>query len=150
MGQSPWGSLGGANNVSPVDGLRYSTGLLALWLCEAKVQKRDNGFCLPLRLKESCPLALALMPDTSVPPCMPLVPLKLLPQCWSSEGVSLSKSVCGFFKRNFLDSRSFFHCFNPCWFLQPEVMGTYLPGTGTLGWGGLVWGWDSLLPRYPS
>ena len=21
------------------------------------------------------------------------------------------------------------------WFLQPEVVGTYLPGTGTLGWG---------------
>ena len=31
-------------------------------------------------------------------------------------------------------SRSFFHSFNPCWFLQPEVVGTYLPGTGTLGW----------------
>ena len=24
---------------------------------------------------------------------------------------------------------------NPLWFLQPEVVGTYLPGTGTLGWG---------------
>ena len=34
---------------------------------------------------------LALMQDTSVPPCMPLVLLKLLPQCWSSEGVSLSR-----------------------------------------------------------
>lgn len=22
-----------------------------------------------------------------------------------------------------------------CWFSQPEVMGTSLPGTGTLGWG---------------
>ena len=31
-----------------------------------------------------------------------LVPYKLLPQCWSSEGVSLSNSVCGFFKRNSL------------------------------------------------
>ena len=33
----------------------------------------------------------ALMPDTSVSPCMTLVPGKLLPWCWSSEGVSLSR-----------------------------------------------------------
>ena len=32
-------------------------------------------------------------------------------------------------------SRSFFHWLNPHWVLQPEVTGTYLPGTGTLGWG---------------
>ena len=32
---------------------------------------------------------------------------------------------------------SFFYSPNPHWFLQPEVMGTYLPGTGTLGW--VVW-----------
>ena len=29
-------------------------------------------------------------------------------------------------------------------------MGIYLPGTEILGWGGLMWGWDSLLLRYPS
>ena len=34
---------------------------------------------------------LSLMPDTSVPPFMPLVPFKLLPWCWSPEGVSLSR-----------------------------------------------------------
>ena len=97
-----------------------------------RVQKRGNGLCLPFCLKDSCPPAPALMPDTSVPPCMPLVPLNLLPWCWSSEGVSRSKSMCGFFKGNC--SSNFFHQLNPCWFLQPEVMGTYLPGTGTLGW----------------
>ena len=32
-------------------------------------------------------------------------------------------------------SRSFFHRLNPRWFLQPEIMGANLPGTGTLGWG---------------
>ena len=32
-------------------------------------------------------------------------------------------------------SSSFFHWYNPHWFLQPEVVGTYLPSTGTLGWG---------------
>ena len=34
---------------------------------------------------------LDFMADTSVSPCVPLVPFKLLPQCWSSEGVSLSR-----------------------------------------------------------
>ena len=34
---------------------------------------------------------LALMPDTSVPPCMLLVPFKLPPLCWNSEGVGLSR-----------------------------------------------------------
>ena len=38
--------------------------------------------------------ALALMPATSVPTSVPLVPFKLPPQCWSSEGVSLSKFMC--------------------------------------------------------
>ena len=32
-------------------------------------------------------------------------------------------------------SRSFFHQLSPHWFLQPEVMRTYLPSTGTLGLG---------------
>ena len=48
-----------------------------------------------------------LMSDTSVPPCMPLVPFEALPQCWSSCGVNLSKSVCGFFKRSCLGLQKF-------------------------------------------
>ena len=43
--------------------------------------------------------------------------------------------MCGFPKRNCLGSSSFFHQLNPHWFSQPEVVGTYLPGTGTMGWG---------------
>ena len=44
-------------------------------------------------------------------------------------------------------SRSFFHQLNPCLFLQPEFMGTYLPGTGTMGWvlccgGSISCSWD--------
>ena len=31
---------------------------------------------------------LALMPATEVSPCMPLVPFRLLPPCWSSESES--------------------------------------------------------------
>ena len=37
---------------------------------------------------------LTPVPDTSVSPCIPLVPFKLPPQCWSSEGASLSRWVC--------------------------------------------------------
>ena len=33
-------------------------------------------------------------------------------------------------------SSSFFHHLNPRWFLQPKVVGTYIPGTGILGWKG--------------
>ena len=32
-------------------------------------------------------------------------------------------------------SRSFFHRLNPHWLLQPEVVGTYLTGTGMVGRG---------------
>ena len=49
----------------------------------------------------------ALMPDTSVSPCIPLVPFKLLPWCWSSGGVSLCKFLCAFFKRNCLGLQKF-------------------------------------------
>ena len=35
---------------------------------------------------KAAPGALTLMPDTSIPPCMSLVPFELLPQCQSSEG----------------------------------------------------------------
>ena len=80
--------------------------------------------------------ALTLMPNNSVPPCMSLVPFKMLPQHWSSELMSLS-SVCRPFRRNCLGlqkpSVSLSH--SRLWFLQPEVMGTYLPGTGSPGWG---------------
>ena len=91
---------------------------------------------------ESCPPALTLMPDTSVSPCKPLVPFKLLPQCWSSEGMSLSTSMYSSFRGTAWDSSSFFHQLNPH-FLQPEVMGTYLPGTGNLGWRAWYWPWTS-------
>ena len=45
--------------------------------------------------------------------------------------------MCGLFKRTSQGSRIFFYQLNPCWSLQPEVVGNYLPGTGTLGWS--VW-----------
>ena len=45
-------------------------------------------------------------------------------------------AVCmGFLMGTVRDSRSLFHQLNPRWFLQPGFMGSYLPGTGTLGYG---------------
>ena len=88
--------------------------------------------CLPFCLRESCPPALALMSDTSVPPCMPRVPFNLPPWCWSSEGVCQSKFMCGL--RTAWDSRSFFQLLYPHWFLQPEAWGlTFL---ALVPWGG--------------
>ena len=79
---------------------------------------------------------LAQMPDMESSPYMSLVPFKLQLQLWSSElwSVSVGESVCGFFKRTAWGSNGFFHQLNPRWFLQPEVVGTYLPDTETLGW----------------
>ena len=39
--------------------------------------------------------------------CVSLVPFKLLSLSCRSEGVSLSKSMCGFFKRNYLGLHNF-------------------------------------------
>ena len=52
------------------------------------------------------PLALSLIPDNSVPPYMSF-PFSLLPLCWSSEIVSLSKLVHELFKRNCLGFQQF-------------------------------------------
>ena len=43
--------------------------------------------------EKTAPQALALVPDNSFPPHMSLVPFKLLPQHWNSEGVSPSNSM---------------------------------------------------------
>ena len=85
--------------VLPRSSLRYGTTLLALWLFGGRVQKRDNGFCHTFYLEESCHLDDRHFSSSPYTIC---VPLKLLPQCWSLEGMSLSKSVCGFFKKNCL------------------------------------------------
>ena len=79
---------------------------------------------------------------------MPLVPFKLLPWCWSSEEVSLSKSVCGFFKWNCSGLQKFF-------LPTQSLLGFAARGYGGLSslyprlWG-LVWGWGSSFLRYPS
>ena len=90
------------------------------------------------------------MPDTLFPLHIPLVPFKVLPQCWSLEGVKLSKSMCGALQEEMPEN--------------PMISSTIPTHTGFYSqklWGfiflalepwlgGLLWGWDPLLPRYPS
>ena len=108
--------------------------LPALWLCVGRAQKRNNGLCLPFCLGESCLPGLAFMPDTSVPPCMPLLLFKLLLWPWSSEGVSWISSCVDSLRGTAWDSWSLFHWVSLHWFLQAESIGTCLPRIGTLGW----------------
>ena len=72
-----------------------------------RAQKMENGLCLPYSLEENCPPRSCLDANTSVPSCIPLVPFKLLPECWSSEGENLNKLMCGFFKKNYLELQKF-------------------------------------------
>ena len=71
-----------ATLVNQADGV--SDMVLPLFGCVVgRVQKGDNAAAWPLELCPggSCPLALSLMPDTSISPCMLLVPFQLLPWC---------------------------------------------------------------------
>ena len=66
-----------------------------------------------------------LIPDTLVSPCMPLVPFKLLPLCWSSEGVSLSKSMHESCRKNCLGVHEFLSSTTsiPAGFYSQELWG---------------------------
>ena len=102
------------------------------WLCGSLVllgEGSEKGLCPPF-----CVPFIALMPDTSVSPCMPLLPFNLLCQCWSSQGLNLSKSVCGSFKRNCLGLKKFLPPTQSLLGFAARSYGDLLPGTGTLGW----------------
>ena len=145
--------MGGAEfqriiSVSQADRVSGIVVLCTLWFGVGRAQKMTNGLCQQFCLGEICPLSVTLMSDASVPPHLPQVPFKLLPLCWSSAGASLSK-FCGPFKRNCLGIQNF---------LPPTQSPLVFAGRchGDLSschWkselGILVWGWDSLLPRYP-
>ena len=100
--------------------LRYGTSLLALW---GEVWQRDNGSCSPWCQSLKCHPVYHWC----------------LSSCYPSAGtqrqwVWVGKYVCGL-RGTAWGSSTFFHWLNPHWFQQPEVVGTCLPGTGTLGWG---------------
>ena len=86
----------------------------------------------------------------SVAPCMPLVPFKLPFQCWSLEGMSQSKSVCGFFKRNCVGLQEVLPLTQSPLVFAARSFGDLSSRHWNPGLGGLVWGLDFSLPRYPS
>ena len=137
LGWSLWGSSRQVKQCYPgLQSLRYGISLLALW---------GEG------LEKGQWLLLSLMPDTSVSPCVPLVPFKLLPWCWSSEGVTLSRwvHVC-IPQEELLRTLAVSSTDSiPTGFHSQKLWGLILLALNP-GVRGLVWGWDSSLPRYPS
>ena len=93
---------------------------------------------------------LALVPETSVSSCISLMPFKLLPWCWCSEGVSQSKFLYGFFKGNCLGLKQFLLPSQSLLIFAAVSYGDLSSWHQYPGLWGLVWGWDSWLSRYPS
>ena len=73
--QSRAHSVSQVNGVSDMASACRLCGFVALW--QGASEKGQWPFCL----RKSCPPVLTLMPGPSVPPCIPLVCFKLLPQC---------------------------------------------------------------------
>ena len=98
--------------------------------------------------EKSVPPTLILMPENSLPPCMSLVLFKLLAQCWSSEGVSASKSICRPCKRTAWDFRGspFPSATIPAGFYSQKLGGLLFLVLEPWA-GGLVWDHDPLLLR---
>lgn len=78
---------------------------------------------------------------------MPLVPFELLPQQWSLEGGSPSKSLCGPFKRNCLGLQqpSSHSAIHSAGFYSPNYwdFSSWHCNSGEH----LLWGWDPSFPR---
>nr|KAF6382411.1 hypothetical protein mPipKuh1_008798 [Pipistrellus kuhlii] len=82
------------------------------------------------------------MPDSPGSPCMTSEPLSGAGAQRKQNYVSSCAGTLRGIPGTPAASVSLSH--NPHWFLQPEVMGNYLPSSGTLGWGSGV-GLASLL-----
>ena len=127
----------------------------AFWLCGSQGTGLRKGTMASAHLsiwEKAVPSAHTRhwLPDILVPPCMPLVPFKLLPQCWSSRGASLSKSMCGFFKGSCLGLQKFLTPIQSPLVFAARSYGSLPFWHWNPGLGGLVWGWDFSLPRYSS
>ena len=108
--------LGWVNNVSHVDGF---SDMVPTGSVREGLIKRTMA-ALFLWEKAAPTPAPTLMSDNSVPACVSSAqPFKLLPQRWSSEGVSPRKAMSGPFKRNCLGLHkpSVFLSHNPGWLL---------------------------------
>ena len=105
---------------------------LALWICGGRAQKGTlASACLSVWEKAAPQFWLLCQILKFLPIC--------LSNCYPGAGAQREwvwVSPClGFLRVTAWDSRSVFHWLNPHWFLHPEIMGTYLSGTGSLGWG---------------
>ena len=110
-------------------------GSMALW---REVYEKDSGFCQTIQFLPVCHWYF----------------FKLLPQCWSSEGVSFCIPCVGSFRGTAWDSRSLFHQFNSHWFCSQKLWGLILlalePWAGRPGVGlGLLAPEIPLLNYYP-
>ena len=107
--QAGWGRvLGnhqeGVSNVSQGDG---DSDVTPVYACSGGGLSRGTMASASTSVWEkAAPPALTKKPDNSVNACVSLVPFELLPHHWSSEGVSVCKSMCGLLKRYAWDSRS--------------------------------------------
>ena len=115
---------GGANSVSQADGWHQPAGSVALW--GRGFWKGTAYLCM---WEKAVPQVL--------PWCQTLHFLSVchwcLSSCYPSAG-TLRVSMCVVILRETAwDSRNIIHWLSACWFLQPEVIGTYLPSTVTLG-----------------
>lgn len=88
----------GQHSVSQVD--KDPDMVAACQVCGDVLRKGKMAFASTFIWEKATPPALSLTPVNLVPPRISLAPFKLLPQCWSSEGVCLSKLVYKLFKRN--------------------------------------------------
>ena len=76
---------GGATSIRQVGG---DFDMVPTWVCKLGRRGLNNesmGSTSSFVWEETAPPVLTLKPDNSVPPCLSLVPLKLLLQHWSSE-----------------------------------------------------------------
>ena len=126
---------GRANGVSQVAGVSELT--FAFWLCGFVEGGLRKGTMVSAQLSVLGKAVLQLSPW-----CQTLLFLLVchwyLSSCYPSTGAQ-KEWVCvspqeGSVRGTAWYSKRFFHQFNPQWFLQSEVMGTYLHGTGTLYW----------------
>ena len=138
--QIVWGRVyedlqGEANSVSQIDGVSDLSPDCQLCGSVEGGSEKVHGLYMTFCLEEGCPAALALMPDTSVSPCIPLMPFNMVPWCWSSEEWVWVSPLVGSLRGAAWDSMSFFHWLSLHWFLQPEVWGLSLwnwnPGLGS-------------------
>ena len=110
---------------------------------------RSVALCSEGLEKGQWPL-LTLIPDSSVSPRMPLVRFMLLSWCWSSERMSLSESMCEFFKGNCLELQKFLLPAQSLLVSAARSCGDLSSWHWNPRLGDLMWTWDSSLPRYPS